>query len=349
MSDWRDALSSAIGLLDHGMLVTMRVRGARDRARTHRISADERLRTLAQVDEAYGCSLDPSSFFPEPEAMDPTLREVRPGVWDARWPSPYTPFLDEVAALYMANVENRTAHARLFLAPRATARPAIIAVHGYMGGQWILEQAQWPIARLMRRGLDVALPLLPSHAARAGSRRGVPNFPSSDPRLANEGFRQAVADIVSLARWLRERGAPHVGIMGMSLGGYVAALIATVSDSIDFVMPMVPLASIANFAREQGRLGTGPNADEQQDALERANWVVSPLARPLRIPSSRALVVAAEHDHVTPLSHAMRIARHFNCELVTIPGGHLLQRGRASVFRHLTRMLESEGVIRAHP
>jgi hypothetical protein len=57
-----------------------------------------------------------------------------------------------------------------------------------MGGHWLLEEATWPILWLMKRGLDVALPVLPFHAARGGARRGVSSFPSADPRLTNEGF-----------------------------------------------------------------------------------------------------------------------------------------------------------------
>jgi acetyl esterase/lipase len=218
-----------------------------------------------------------------------------------------------------------------------------------MGGQWVLEEAGWPLAWLARRGLDVALPLLPFHALRAGAHRGAPPFPGSDPRVTNEGFRQAVSDVVSLARWLRARGAPHVGVMGMSLGGYTSSLLATVSRDIDFVMPLLPLASIADFARDQGRLGLGEMADVQHAALERANWIVSPLARPLVLPPSRALVVAGEHDRITPSAHARRIATHFGCELVTIPGGHLVQLGRAEAFRGLASMLEREGIIEARP
>jgi pimeloyl-ACP methyl ester carboxylesterase len=221
----------------------------------------------------------------------------------------------------------------------------VIALHGYMGGHWMLSETEWPIAWLAKRGLDVALPMLPFHALRAGPRRGAPPFPSADPRLTNEGFRQAVADLTSLARWLRERGAPHVGVMGMSLGGYTASLLATVSRDLDFVMPMIPLASIADFAREQGRLGEGEQADAQHAALERANWVVSPLARPLLLPASRALVVAAEHDRITPRAHAARIAAHFGCALLTIPGGHLVQLGRSEAFRGLAAMLEREGIL----
>jgi len=366
MAPWRRVIGSAVGAVDRAVVVAMHMRGARDRARADKMPHAERLEVLASIHRDYGGDEiigDAAKFFVPPPAIDPALRAVRQeneprsapvGVWDAQWPSTFEPYLADVAAKYLSRIENRTARARLFLgeergARDVTKRPAVIAIHGYMGGHWILEEAQWPLAWLARRGLDVALPVLPFHALRSGPHRGAPPFPSADPRLTNEGFRQAVADIVALARWLRARGAPHVGVMGMSLGGYTSSLLATVTRDLDFVMPMIPLASIADFAREQGRLGSGEGADAQHAALERANWVVSPLARPLALPPSRALVVAAEHDRITPSSHAQRIATHFGCELVTIPGGHLVQLGRSEAFRGLASMLEREGIIAPRP
>jgi pimeloyl-ACP methyl ester carboxylesterase len=329
----------------------MHARGARDRARPEKLTHEQRLEALALIHQVYETDThvaSPELFFPEPSEIEPSFHEAREGVWDAEWPSTFTPYLHAVAERYLANVANRTARARAFLAtpPRdTTKRPAVIAIHGYMGGHWLLEEATWPIPWLMKRGLDVALPVLPFHALRGGVRRGAPPFPSADPRRTNEGFRQAVSDIVALARWLRARGAPRVGVMGVSLGGFTSALLATVSRDFDFVMPMIPLASIADFAREQGRLGNGPGAEEQHAALERANWIVSPMARPLLVAKSRALVVAAEHDRITPVAHAGRIAKHFDCEMVTIPGGHLVQLGRSEAFRALAKMLVREGII----
>jgi len=63
------------------------------------------------------------------------------------------------------------------------------------------------------------------------------------------------------------------------------------------------------------------------------------------LPATRALVIAAEHDRITPAHHARRIATHFGCDLVTIPGGHLVQLGRAQAFRGLAALLEREAVI----
>lgn len=361
--DWhRRMIESAASAVDRAMVAAMHVHSARDRASAQRLSHTERMATLAEVDAAYGSpSLidDPSLFFPElpkPEtdasgaATAPAfaVRQVRSKTHDLTWPSAFTPYFEPVAERYLARVENRTARARVFLeeAPEAsTKRPAIVAIHGYLGGHWVFEEAQWPIPWMARRGLDVALPLLPFHGLRGGPSRGAPPFPSADPRLTNEGFRQAVTDILSLVRWLRARGAPQVGVMGMSLGGFTASLLATVSNEIDFVVPMIPLASIADFAREQGHLGSGSDATEQHAALEKANWVASPLARKLRLPKERALVIAAAHDQITPIAHAERLARHFDCEMKTVGGGHLVQIGRGDAFRALAAMLVREGII----
>ncbi len=352
-------VGSAVGAVDRAALVAMRIRGARDRASVDAMGHVERVELLTAIHLAYGGdeSLgDPARFFPAPEAVDPALRVVRReapriDVVDAHWASAFEPYLAEVGPRYLAHVENRTARARLWLreskGERGPKRPAIIGLHGYMGGHWIVEEAQWPLAWLLRQGLDVALSMLPFHGLRGGRRRGAPPFPGADPRVTNEGFRQAVFDVRALARWLRARGAPHVGVMGMSLGGFTAALLATVCHDIDFVVPMIPLASVADFAREQGTLGEGTEARAQHEALELAHRSVSPLARPLLLPASRSVVVAAEQDRVTPSHHARRIAAHFGCEIVTISGGHLLQFGRSEAFRSLARMLEREGIVAA--
>lgn len=341
---WLKMLGSAASAVDKAVVAAMHAHGARDRARAEKMTHAERLEVLAGIRASYS-DADHDRFFDFEKAIEPTLREVRRGVFDASWDSTFEPFNPDVSEKYLREVDNKTARARLFLG--GGKRPAVIAIHGYLGGYYVFEEATWPIAWMQKRGLDVALPVLPFHAQRGGQRRGAPPFPSADPRLTNEGFRQAAADIVGLAKWLRERGAPAVGVIGVSLGGYTSSLLATVSDAFDFVVPMIPLASVADFAREQGRLGTGDEVEEQHAALEKANWIVSPLARPLKVQKSRALVVAAENDCITPQSHARRLATHFDCEMMTIAGGHLVQIGRGDAYRAFGRMLVREGIVQA--
>jgi acetyl esterase/lipase len=355
MLRWPKVVGSAGKVVDRAVIAAMQARGRRERAWTKTIPHAERIARLADIHRVYasdGLIEDAARFFPAPDRRELMLRPVRPGVWDASWPSAFEPFSAEVRDRYLSRIENRTARARLYLAgspDTPSTRPAIIAIHGYMGGQWLFEENVWPIEWLMRRGLDVALPVLPLHAGRAGAYRGAPAFPSSDPRLTNEGFRQAVTDVRSVVRWFRERGAPHVGVMGMSLGGYTSSLLATVTNEIDFVIPIIPLASVADFARENGHLGGGDQADEQRAALERANWVVSPLARPHKVGTARPRGVGAEHDGITPIAHARRLAKHFECEMLAIGGSHLVQIGRSDAFRAIGSLLEQHGIIAPKP
>jgi dienelactone hydrolase len=154
-----------------------------------------------------------------------------------------------------------------------------------------------------------------------------------------------VTDLRALVRYLRASGAPAVGVMGMSLGGYSSALLATV-ERLDFVVPFIPLASIADFARDGGRLlGTPAQQAEQHRLLERVHAVVSPLARPPRVPPAGRLVIAGEVDRITPPRHAERIAEHFEAPLETFGGAHLLQVGRETAFRRVARMLGGLGLL----
>jgi pimeloyl-ACP methyl ester carboxylesterase len=325
---------------DRAMLAAVRLRNRGRYGRAERLSHEERMRALAAITAAYAAPeiwTTPDAFFAPPAPIAPQLERVRDGVVDASWTSDFTPYLAEVREKYLAHEENRTARARLYFG--ASPRPALVLVHGYLAGQWRIEERAWPIAWLARR-FDLALALLPFHALRSRTdRRGPPPFPGSDPRFTNEGFRQSILDLRALVRFLRARGAPSVGVMGMSLGGYTSALLATIEPGLAFCVPIIPLASLADFALEQGRLGAGPEALAQRDALHEANRVVSPFARPSLVPKERVLVVAGEADRITPIAHAERLAKHFGAETVRFPGGHLLQFGRGDAFRAIGRFV----------
>jgi pimeloyl-ACP methyl ester carboxylesterase len=209
-----------------------------------------------------------------------------------------------------------------------------------------MERLHVALDKLDEHGVDCAILVLPFHARRSDPRRtGRPEFPGRDPRMANEGFRQAVTDLRELGRYLRERGHRAVGVMGMSLGGYTAALAATVEREIDFLVPIVPLASLADFAREQGDLPEAPETRAIEHALlEEAHRIVSPVHRTPLVSGDRTLVLGAKADRITPLWHARRLATHFRAPLTTLPGSHLLQLGRTAGFERVFELLRQIGI-----
>jgi alpha-beta hydrolase superfamily lysophospholipase len=210
------------------------------------------LRVLERLEGRFrGAGLD--DFFAEPQPITPGERIARKSsrggsVTDLSWQSGFETRDGEVAERYRSARENRLAVARRF--QRGTGRPAVILIHGYMAGPFAFEERIWPLAELDRNGFDVVLFTLPFHGLRARAGYGaVPEFPGEDPRLNVEGFRQSMFDLQNLVGWLLASGHPRVGVIGMSLGGYTAALLATVEPRLDFVVPVIPLSSLGDFAR----------------------------------------------------------------------------------------------------
>jgi pimeloyl-ACP methyl ester carboxylesterase len=326
---------------------------ARSRSRSESLGPEEREAALELLRERVtreSWLRDPDAFFPRPAPIVVRRTPVRAlgrhgEVVDLSWASRYEPLDADVADRYLRHEPNATAHARLLL-HRDRPRPVVVLIHGYLGGVHGIEERAWPVSWMFRRGLDVALFVLPFHGLRAPGPWRRPPFPGSDPRVTIEGFRQAVGDLRGLLDWFEARGASSVGVMGMSLGGYTTALAATVEPRLAFAVPFIPLASIADFALEGGRLvGSEAQRQRQHELLEAVYSVVSPLARPVQVAPEGRLVVAGRADRITPMSHAERIARHFEAPLEVFYGGHLLQLGRGRGFRAVGRMLGQLGLL----
>ncbi len=308
----------------------------------------ERLAGLRELVAALDQQLGDVDAFDSATPADPSPRVVRrdadADVVDLEFPTAHSLLLNEVQQRWEQHDANSRVSARWFRG-HSNSRPAIILLHGYLGGPFGFEERVWPVRWLLRRGMDVLLFTLPFHGTRKGTIKGAPPFPAADPRFTIEGFRQAVIDIGALASFLRAHGAPAVGAMGMSLGGYTTALAATALP-LDFAVPFIPLASIADFAREGGRLiGTVSQRHEQHALLEQAYSWVSPLHRAPLVPPEGRLVVAGGRDRITPVTHAKRISEHFDAPLVVYPGGHLFQVGRSKGFRAVGRMLGQLGLF----
>lgn len=335
-------LGHAAAAVDRAATLAVEARSRGMQAGKIAVSHATRVAFLERLQQAYPPGTS-GQLFGEVPKIAPLLRHVRSEqgrqVLDATWPSSYAPLLDSFSERYLSVPENQLALARMYLSPRP--RPMVVLVHGYMSGHFVVDERLWPVSDLLAADYDVALFVLPFHGLR-GPRQGrsAPQFPGTDPRMTVEGFRQSVFDLRALLRWLKAEHHPRAGLMGMSLGGYTACLTATIEPGVDFLVPVVPLACLADFSREQGYLSASPEqADVEHRLLGEVYRSVSPLARAPLLQPDRVLVVGARADRVTPISHARRLSAHFSAPLVAFPGGHLLQLGRRASFQSVFSLL----------
>lgn len=307
----------------------------------------DRLARLAQTAETYQ-RVSPEVFFappPEPSIKETWVRGLSDGgeVVDLTWESGWVPHDVAGREAYLQFEENRIAHARL-LRHATTPAPTIVCLHGYRAGVHRFEEIAWRARWLYSRlGLDVALVTLPFHALRAPRGRFNPLFPSMRTDRTVEGFGQAVWDVRSLIAWLRARGVPRLGLAGMSLGGYTAALLATVESRLDWVILFIPLGDLTDVAVEHEALRGRDIPEPLRVAGKAALRIVRPLARTPVVPGDRMLVVAAAGDRITETrTHADRLAAHFGAPLVVFPGGHLLQFGRKAGLRAMKSLIRAQ-------
>src|SRR4029079_3698167 len=98
----------------------------------------------------------------------------------------------------------------------------------------------------------------------------------------NETMAQAAHDVIALLAWLRTRTTAPIGVMGLSLGGYVAALLAALVPELAFVIPVVAPVCFGDLAHRFMRPGT-PGAAFARAELRAAYRVHSQPAHAARL------------------------------------------------------------------
>ncbi len=329
----RLAMALDRGLLRLAGLRTAAPSGRDPIAHQRRLDRLARLATLLHETPQADLWPEPSGAIPAGAlAVSPTEERT-----ELCWLSSHRLVLPSAQRWYDACPQNSQARARVWLS--AVPRPVVIIVHGYRGGHSSLERLAWPAEELRRLGFDVCWLVLPFHGRRAGGWLRPPQFPGRHPDLNAEALRQGVLDLRELAAWLRQRGHPWVGIIGHSLGGYVAALAATVESALDLVVLLSPAASVEDFARDHGTLGEGPERNELHAALKALYAPLSPLARPSLVPAERWLVLSGDSDAVTGPPHARALANRQHARLQIVGGGHALLPRRRDVWRAVNELL----------
>jgi len=293
----------------------------------------------ADLFESRGWVRDPASYHPAPPPLvAPAIDAARVGFIryeHLRFDSGYQPHVGEPGRdRWLALEHNRTAHAWV-LRHAHEERPWLVCIHGWRMGAPGFDLAAFRAARLHRlSGFNVVLPVLPLHGPRA-TRWSGDGFISGDALNTVHALAQATWDVRRLLTWIRSQGCPAVGVYGLSLGGYTAALLATLEARLDCVIAGIAPSDFVELGRTHShpliaalaRYGAPPEA-EARSVLR----VVSPLAAPPRVPWQGRYLFGGLADRMVPRRQVRALWEHWERPRIAwYNGSHLSFSGEREV------------------
>ncbi|WP_082690310.1 hypothetical protein [Mycobacterium sp. M26] len=216
---------------------------------------------------------------------------------------------------------NRREHALLLRHP--DPRPWVVCVHGALMGRGSVDLRLFRAQHLHQHlGLNVVLPVMPLHGPRKAKGAA---WPGQDVLDDVHAAAQAVWDIRRVISWIRSQDPDaKVGINGMSLGGYVSGLVASVEEGLACAVLGVPVANLLEVLGGNGGLSA---EDPRRQTLEKAmplGRMVSPLSLTPKVPPTARFIYGGLADRlVNPREQVLKLWEHWGRpEVIWYPGAH---------------------------
>ena len=294
----------------------------------------------------------PQGFFTTPPAPpDVAVRKFRSRNKSHErlsFESGYAPHPGEPGAdRWMSYTGNHREYALLLRHPEP--RPWLVCVHGTEMGRAGLDMTLFRAWHLHEDlGLNVVLPVLPMHGPRA---RNLPKgavFPGEDVMDDVHGTAQAVWDVRRVIAWIRtQQPDARIGLNSISLGGYVAALVASLEDDLTCAVLGVPPANLVELL---GRHSGLTRTDPRQATLELARPIgrmVSPLSLEPKVPQGGRFIYAGVADRIVhPREQVMQLWEHWGRpDIGWYRGGHTGFFEARPVQRYVDAALVQSGLI----
>ncbi|MDT4786525.1 hypothetical protein FQZ97_188790 [compost metagenome] len=264
-----------------------------------------------------------------------------------RFASPFQPLNPFARPQFEAMQRNAFAHAQHWC-HGDRPRPTLIVVHGFAADAYWMNARALSLADFYRQGYDILLFVYPHHGRRAEQGdwfsgqgvfgRGLVAF--------NEAPLHAIHDLRVFIDYLQGRGVESIGVAGISLGGYTAALLATVDERLAYCVPIVPAVSPIDaflewqptgllLSRLMRRQGIG--VAEMRGLLA----VHNPLTYAPCLDGRRALIIGGAGDRVTMPRHLRLLQQHWpGSELHWFPGNHILHLGRREYLARMGELMD---------
>lgn len=339
-------LAAKIGL-DEAIIATVPL-ARRGFVRLDTARVVEEIRGAHELFTEQGWLEKPASFHAEPPALEsPSIdpKEMRGLRYEhLSFESGYEP---PAAApgreRWLSYAKNRRGHAWV-LRDGAEPRPWLVCIHGLGMGFPLLDFPAFEAERLHRElGHNLLFPVLPLHGPRKVGLRSGDRFIGGELLDTVFAEAQAMWDIRRLLSWARADAAESVGIYGISLGGYSAALLAGLDDDLACVIAGVPAV---DFLRGESRLSVPETRRELErrglewGQVEELMRSISPLALQPLLPRERCFIYAGTVDRLVTADQPRDLWTHWGePQLAWYHGSHLSFRREPAVRKLVDRAL----------
>lgn len=294
---------------------------------------------------------NPERYFKKPPVLtDVTVRQVKGRRHNHQrlvFDSGYAPYRGEPGRdRWLGYTANDREYALMLRHRRP--RPWLVCVHGAEMGRAGFDLAVFHARHLHEDlGLNVVLPVLPMHGPRG---RRLPKgavFPGEDVLDNVHATAQAVWDIRRLMSWIhRQQPDSPIGLNAISLGGYVAALVASLEDDLACAILGVPVADLVEVLARHSGIGRDDPRRETIELAAPIGRMVSPLSLEPRVPLAGRFIYAGIADQlVHPREQVIRLWRHWGRpQIVWYRGGHTGFLGSQPVHRFVDEALVQSGL-----
>lgn len=229
--------------------------------------------------------------------------------------SQYEPRHDPGRTRWLSYEPCRTMHASILRCEKGEGRPWLICIPGYGMGQPAIDFSAFQVAALQEHlQINIAVPVLPLHGVRSVGWLSGDGYFAGDCLDTLNAQTQAVWDIRRLIAWIRAQGGETIGLYGLSLGGYTAALLVALERNLACVIAGIPASDFIGLGRlhlpaAMQQLACSIGLDWQR--VERVYRVISPLAMEPQIAWERRNIFGATADRIVPLSQVRQLWRHW--------------------------------------
>ena len=328
-----------------------RLRNPPDAEQLRRIATEAQ--RAAAVFQSKGWIDDPGSYHPQPPPLlDPIIRPSRAAgmrVERVKFPSGWKPPAGVPGRQrWMQYQENSLGRATV-LRHKSGNRPWVMCIHGTgQGADTDLRsfRARHLYAEL---GCNVVLAVLPLHGPRQAPKGTEARFPTLDVLDNVNGIAQAAWDVRRLLSWVRTQEPTGIGVLGVSLGGYIAALVAGLEvEPLQCVLPIIPATDFPGLFLQQSPPALREQMEPFFEDSQLLHSVVSPLSfNPSTPVAARAIVGGLADKLIDPVDQVAPLWEHWERpEILWYPGGHLGHVIRSDLYSFIDRRLKLAGLSR---